>query len=67
MSEINKVKIVAILDMSSGNESVGEMWSETKVVDSDTPIKDILRWAVDKTYSNGAENFKGNLRITVGQ
>ena len=26
------MKVIAIKDMSAGNESVGEMWKETKIV-----------------------------------
>lgn len=37
--------IIAIKDMSAGNESVGEMWQETKIFDGDTPVKQIMEWA----------------------
>ena len=39
------MKIVAIKDMSDGNESVGEMWKETKIFDGNAPIKDVMAWA----------------------
>lgn len=39
------MKIVAIKDMSAGNDTVGEMWQETKIFDGDAPIKDVLQWA----------------------
>ena len=39
------MKVVAIKDMSAGNESVGEMWQETKIFDGETPLKDVLAWA----------------------
>lgn len=41
------MKIVAIKDMSAGNESVGEMWQETKIFDPETPIIEIVNWAGD--------------------
>lgn len=66
------MEIVAILDMSAGNESVGEMWTETCVFSHSAPIENILTWAqtVKCRYNNAAINiheFKGNLRITVAQ
>jgi len=39
------MKIIAIRDMSAGNETVGEMWQETKIFDSDTPLIEVLKWA----------------------
>jgi len=39
------MKIVAIKDMSAGNETIGEMWQETKVFDGGQPISDIIEWA----------------------
>lgn len=35
-------KIVAIKDMSAGNESVGEMWQETKIFDENDPISKVM-------------------------
>ena len=54
------MKIVAIKDMSAGNESVGEMWQETKIFDGDTPLKDVMAWAgrnkrVQLTLPDGEE------------
>ena len=46
-------QVIVIRDMSAGNDSVGEMWQETKIFNSDQPISDILEWAMDKydTYT----------------
>jgi hypothetical protein len=55
------MKIVAIKDMSAGNEEVGEMWQETKIFDGDTSIKDVMAWVgtrqkrVVLTVPNGEE------------
>lgn len=40
--------IVAIKKMSAGNDSVGEMWHETKVFDASTPIGEVVKWAGSK-------------------
>ena len=38
------MKIVAIKDESAGNESVGDMWQETKIFDSDATLIDVMKW-----------------------
>jgi hypothetical protein len=54
----NYTHIVAIKEMSSGNESVGNMWMETKVFSKDTPIDAIVQWARD---------VGGKLIITISE
>ena len=34
--------VIAVLDRSAGNESVGEQWNETKRFDNGTPVCDIM-------------------------
>ncbi len=61
-------RVIAILDMSAGNETVGEMWQETKSFDCNTPVIEILRWAAESCNSlNNPEDFKKNLKLTVDQ
>jgi Holliday junction resolvase len=48
------MQVVVIRDMSAGNDSVGEMWKETKIFDSKEPIENIIKWA---------ENHKGDFGI----
>ena len=43
------MKYVVIRDMSAGNDSVGEMWQETKIFDESTSLKDVMEWAVGNT------------------
>lgn len=51
--ESNIRTVIAIKDMSAGNEVTGESWQETKIFKSDEPIENILQWAMDSynTYS----------------
>lgn len=61
-------EVIAILDRSAGNESVGEMWQETKVFDQKATLFDVLKWA--STKSNPAQPFglfRGNLKLTIAQ
>lgn len=62
-------KVVAVLSRSSGNESVGDMWLETKVFLANTPVGDIVEWAckASGSLSPDFEHFRGNLRITIAQ
>ena len=45
---IEQMKIVAIKDMSAGNEQVGEMWQETKIFDGEDNLIKVLQWGGDK-------------------
>lgn len=75
---MDELKVIAILDRSAGNESVGEAWKETKQFPISSSIKDILLWAyarhnnteekyLDKARGYDVANFRGNLTITVSQ
>lgn len=39
--------VIAIKERSAGNETVGDMWFETKSFDKETPVSDIIKWASD--------------------
>lgn len=67
---MKKFNVVAILDRSAGNETVGEMWKETKVFSDADEIGEIFEWAVKaqgKFKNYPVENFAGNLTITISQ
>lgn len=60
------MKIVAIKDMSAGNETVGEMWKETKTFDHDARLIDVMKWvgmkknvvlSIPDDYNGGEEDF----------
>lgn len=38
------MKIIAIKDMSAGNESVGEMWQETKIFNDTDTLFEVMKW-----------------------
>lgn len=64
---MKKVNVVAVLDRSAGNETIGEMWRETKVFSDADEIGDILTWARKCQGYSDIENFRGNLTISVSQ
>ena len=41
----NYTHVVAMREMSGGNDTVGNMWIETKVFEKSTPINEIIQWA----------------------
>ena len=50
------MKVIIIKEKSNGNDSVGDMWLETKSFDGEDKLSDVLKW-------HGAKN--GKLIITV--
>lgn len=38
-------EVIAIKENSAGNDSVGDMWIETKAFNKETKIEDIIEWA----------------------
>lgn len=38
-------RIIATQEKSAGNDSVGDMWIETKSFPKETPISEIIEWA----------------------
>jgi len=48
------MQVIVIKDMSAGNDSVGEMWQETKIFDAKDTLNTVLQWA-----SGGHPNHNG--------
>ena len=59
------MEVIAIRDCSAGNDSVGEMWKETKIFDSSEPIQKILEWAFEDYGIAKGFPSKKNLVLTV--
>ena len=38
------MKIIAIKHKSTGNDSVGEMWDETKIFESTVTLEEVMKW-----------------------
>jgi hypothetical protein len=43
----NYNQVVAIAEKSCGNETIGDMWVETKIFDKGQAIFEIIKWAKD--------------------
>jgi len=53
---------VVIRDMSAGNDSVGEMWQETKIFNSDTTLDEVMEWAMQ---GDTATHSRKHIQITM--
>lgn len=51
-------RIIATKEKSAGNNTIGDMWTETKSFNRETPIYKILEWAKD---------CSGKLIITIDE
>ena len=64
------MKIIATIKRSDGNDSVGDMWQETKSFDSSNPIKEVFDW-YHKSVIGGrkeAGHFKtANIILSIDQ
>lgn len=67
-------RIVAMLSMSAGNESVGEEWVETKTFEPGETLEAVMRWAATRKYASFADPFAGdghyiafNVRLSIDQ
>jgi hypothetical protein len=54
----NYERIIAHSERSAGNESVGDMWVETKSFDKQTPVSEIIEWG---------KSTGGKLHLTIDE
>lgn len=53
-------KYIVIRDMSAGNDTVGEMWKETKIFYASDTVEEVMKWATN----NDAGPSRKNIVIT---
>ena len=63
------LKFVVLLDRSAGNESVGEMWTETCLFSPAATLADVEQWIRSRVapYAKEPGPFSSNVRLTVCQ
>lgn len=63
------MKIIATIKKSVGNETVGEMWSETKIFDETQAILEVFEWAknISAPTIDKREQFRRDIILTVAQ
>ena len=57
--------LVVIIDKSTGNHEVGEMWQETKIFPANTTLEDVMKWAIENTHSNTKEHSRARYTLTL--
>lgn len=57
--------IIATIKRSCGNETVGEMWQETKIFEDGESLKHVFDWARERTPNHDIRQIQ--IIITVGQ
>jgi len=65
------MKICASIDRSAGNETVGDMWTETAEFDETIPLSEVLAWAsgrIGYDFHAHVDMARGlNVRLSVLQ
>ena len=61
------MKIVIMIDKSAGNESVGNMWTETLLFESDTTLGEIITAINPNIKDNGKDHFFDTVRLQIAQ
>ena len=56
---------VVTIHRSAGNESVGEMWTETKVFKPESTVTDILNWVDEQTNESTHRTSESKLNISA--
>lgn len=56
------MKIIAIVHKSCGNETVGDMWKETKIFNPTTPVCKVIEWAMGSN-----DRLRNQLELTLGE
>lgn len=57
-------KYVIITDHSAGNESVGEMWKETKIFEGTDTLDSVMAWAMQNESMRDEYPSRKNIVIT---
>lgn len=66
---MEEIKVIAMVDRSAGNDTVGEMWTETKIFSIHDSLNSIYIWASrekDPTVEDVAR-IKSNIKLSIAQ
>lgn len=59
------MQYVVIVDRSAGNESVGEMWKETRVFGPESTLAEAMAWAEEIANSRPRPYEGSRLNVTL--
>lgn len=55
---------VVIFDNSAGNDSVGEMWQETKIFEGTATLDEVMAWAMGSERQRDLYPSRKHIQIT---
>ena len=59
---------IVMLDRAAGNESVGEMWTETKIFPESATLAEVAAWVYEKAQPHDPDGpIRSNVRIATAQ
>ncbi len=61
------MKIIAMVNRSSGNETVGDMWTETRIFEESQTLLEVYDWVEKITNSLGKENIICNVKLSIAK
>ncbi len=61
---MNKQEYVVIIEKSAGNESIGDMWKETKIFTGDATIDEVMEWAMGRDWRTGRMHSRSQITLT---
>jgi len=63
---MDEIEIVASIEQSIGNDTVGEMWTETCIFKITDPIQKVYEWAagIERTQ---IEKVRANVKLSIGK
>ena len=61
------MQIIGIIHCSAGNESVGEMWHETKTFEPTEPIQNVIAWLQKTKNYSLVDNPRSEVILTIGR
>ena len=64
---MNEYEVIATVTRSAGNDSVGSMWTETKIFQKEESISRIIEWVGEKINRSPGEPLTETLTITIAE
>ncbi len=63
----DELKVIATINRSAGNDTVGDMWQETAIFNESQSITEVLEWATRRNNNAIKPNLKDTIKITIAQ
>jgi hypothetical protein len=66
---MEEIQIVAMIDRSAGNDTIGDMWTETKIFNSSESLMRVYMWATKKKNPTLEDimRVQANIKLAIAQ